>query len=139
MIQYHFETEFKLKPIAKFSDWINGIIRHYQFLPGTLNYIFCDDAYLLELNKKYLSHDTYTDIITFDYTTENQLSGDIFLSVERIRENAGIYGVEFKEELLRVMSHGLLHLMGYKDKTEADSEIMREKENECIEMFHVEP
>lgn len=139
MIQYHFETEFKLAPIAKFTHWINGILQHYQFLPGDLNYIFCDDAYLLELNKKYLAHDTYTDIITFDYSTETQLSGDIFLSVERIRENAKTYGVEFNEELLRVMSHGLLHLMGYKDKTEADSEIMREKENECIEMFHVEP
>ncbi|MGB5369835.1 MAG: rRNA maturation RNase YbeY, partial [Flavobacteriaceae bacterium] len=92
----------------------------------------------LELNKKYLSHDTYTDIISFDYSEGRSIAGDIFVSVERVRENAKLFGTTFVEELRRVMAHGLLHLMGYKDKSKKDIEIMRRKEMEKMKLFHVE-
>ncbi|MEH6679555.1 MAG: rRNA maturation RNase YbeY [Sediminicola sp.] len=138
MIQYHFETDFELGQLSKYSDWLNGIILSTNFIAGDLNYIFCDDPYLLDINQKYLDHDTYTDIITFDYTEQHILAGDIFISIDRIKENAQNFEVTFQNELLRVMSHGLLHLMGYGDKSVQESLLMREKENECIEMFHVE-
>ena len=138
MIEYNFELEFCLENEAKFADWIKRIIGSEGCFLGDISYIFCGDDYLLEMNKKYLEHDTYTDIITFDYTNGNLISGDIFISVERVRENALEFGIEFQEELLRVMSHGILHLMGYKDKTEGDIGIMRDKENEMMKLFHVE-
>ena len=96
---------------------------------GDVNYIFCDDAYLLEINQQYLQHDTYTDIITFDYCEGDVLNGDIFISVERVRENAQQYKVTFQEELVRVMAHGILHLCGYKDKKKAEAEEMRSRKN----------
>jgi probable rRNA maturation factor len=105
---------------------------------SALSYIFCNDQYLLDLNQTYLSHDTLTDIITFDYVEGTVVSGDIFISVDRLKENAAIFKVSFEEERLRVMAHGLLHLMGYKDKTTEDQEVMSNKENEKIKMFHVE-
>jgi len=103
-----------------------------------LSYIFCNDQYLLGLNQSYLSHDTFTDIITFDYVEGTTISGDIFISVDRLEENAAIFKVSFEEERLRVMAHGLLHLMGHKDKTTEDQLVMSNKENEKIKMFHVE-
>ncbi|MEJ1221458.1 rRNA maturation RNase YbeY [Sediminicola sp. 1XM1-17] len=138
MIDFHFETEFELENTAKYSDWITRIITGHQRSHAQIDYIFCDDEFLLDINQKYLDHDTYTDIITFDYTEDKTIAGDIFISIDRIQENAGTFDVEFHNELLRVMSHGVLHLLGYKDKTDNDSLLMREKENECINMFHVE-
>ncbi len=138
MIEYNYEIDFRLDNEAYFTDWITRMLRVEEFLLGDVSYIFCDDEYLLEINKKYLEHDTYTDIISFDYTSGSLLSGDIFISVERLRDNAIKYEVEFREELLRVMSHGILHLIGYKDKAEDDIKVMRAKEKEMIELFHVE-
>ena len=138
MIEYHYETNFKLEGEKDFTDWITRICKVEMQTLGPLTYIFCSDGYLLEVNKKYLDHDTFTDIITFDYTEGKELSGDIFISTDRLRENAATFGVSFREELLRVMVHGVLHLMGYKDKTDQDRALMRNKENEMIALFHVE-
>jgi len=138
MIEYNFELDFHLDDQTKFSEWISRIIVSEGFLLGDLSYIFCKDSYLLEINRKYLEHDTYTDIITFDYTSGDLISGDIFISIDRVRENALEYNIEFQEELLRVMSHGILHLMGYEDKRDGDILVMRNKENEMIKLFHVE-
>ena len=138
MIDFHFETDFELEDTSKYSDWITRIITTHNRKHSQIDYIFCDDEYLLDINIKYLDHDTYTDIITFDYTEEKVIGGDIFISVDRLKENASLFKVDFNDELLRVMSHGVLHLLGYKDKSEEDSDVMRKKENECIKMFHVE-
>jgi rRNA maturation RNase YbeY len=96
---------------------------------GNLCFIFCTDDFLLDINKKYLEHDYFTDVITFDYTVDNSVSGDIFISVERVDENAREFGVSFEHELSRVMYHGVLHLCGYKDKSEDEARTMREKED----------
>ncbi len=138
MIDFHFETDFELEDTSKYSDWVTRIITTHKRKHSQIDYIFCDDEYLLDINQKYLDHDTYTDIITFDYTEDKVIGGDIFISVDRLKENASKFKVAFKDELLRVMSHGVLHLLGYKDKSEDDSDVMRKKENECINMFHVE-
>jgi rRNA maturation RNase YbeY len=105
---------------------------------GEISFIFCDDDYLLDINQKYLDHDTYTDIISFDSSVGNILNGDIFISTERVEENANTYGIGFSEELKRVIIHGVLHFCGYKDKTPEQEQLMREKEEEKMEMFHVE-
>ena len=102
---------------------------------GNINYIFCDDEYLHKINVKYLQHDTLTDIITFDYTEGKVLHSDIYISVERIKENAEVFKVPFQKEFLRVLAHGLLHLCGYKDKRPKDSVIMRSKEEEKMLLF----
>jgi len=137
-INYNYETRFGLKNENNYSDWLNRIINSESFDTGELSFVFCDDAYLLELNKKYLNHDTLTDIITFDYTEGINVSGDIFISVERVKENANDFGCPVKEELLRVMAHGVLHLLGYNDKSSGEVEVMRQKEEEKIKLFHVE-
>ncbi len=139
MIDFHFESELKLKDLTKFSDWVSRIIESEGFQLGQIDYIFCADDYLLRVNQEYLNHDTFTDIITFDYSDERTLSGDIFISSDRVSENARTYDVTFENELLRVMSHGVLHLMGYGDKTENEQSVMRTKEEEKIKLFHVEP
>ncbi|MFT7067031.1 MAG: rRNA maturation RNase YbeY [Sediminicola sp.] len=138
MIDFHFETDFELENTTKYSDWATRILAAHQRTHSQIDYIFCDDSYLLDINQKHLNHDTYTDIITFDYTVGEIIAGDVFISVDRLKENATNFKVDFKDELLRVMSHGILHLIGYNDKTEEESVLMREKENECINMFHVE-
>ena len=138
MIEFHFETRFELSNIEKYRGWIRTVCVSEGYGVGDLNYIFCDDSYLLDINWKYLQHDTLTDIISFDYTVGKIISGDIYISVERVRENGNEYKVPFEDELLRVMSHGLLHLAGYKDKKEAHIQEMRSKEEEKIKMFHVE-
>ncbi len=105
---------------------------------GEINYIFCDDEYLHKINLEYLNHDTLTDIISFDYTMGNELSGDVFVSVERVKDNAVDFNVPFEDELKRVLVHGVLHYCGYKDKGEADELLMRSKEDEKLALFHVE-
>lgn len=136
MISFNYETDFTLpKNEEIFEAWISKIITSEAKELGEINYIFCDDVYLHEINVKYLDHDTLTDIITFDYTEEKTLSGDIFISVERVADNASDFKQPFENELLRVMAHGVLHLCGYKDKTDADSQKMREKEDEKIGLF----
>ena len=138
MITFNYETDFELQNEADYEAWIESIIESEDFTEGEINFIFCDDSYLHKINVEYLDHDTFTDIISFDYTIGNLISGDIFISIERVKENAKEYEVSFNKELLRVMSHGILHYCGFKDKSEEDSNLMRQKENEKMEMFHVE-
>lgn len=136
MINFHYETDFQITSEAKYIAWIEKIISSEQKLIGELNYIFCDDAYLFKLNVDYLDHDTLTDIISFDYSDHITIQGDIFISVDRVKENAKEYKVSLENELRRVMSHGILHYCGYKDKTEEDTKIMRQKEEEKIALFN---
>ena len=137
-IDYHYESEFRLDDETKYSEWISRVAASEKIYLGPINYIFCDDAYLIDLNQKYLEHDTLTDIITFDYSDGSSISGDIFISFERVEENAKEFRVNIKTELRRVMVHGLLHLLGYNDKEEKERAEMRAKENEKIKLFHVE-
>ncbi|MDO4229280.1 MAG: rRNA maturation RNase YbeY [Capnocytophaga sp.] len=136
MITFNYETNFEL-PYSEliFKQWIEKIIVSENKELGDINYIFCDDNYLYQINVEYLNHDTLTDIITFDYTEGDVLSSDIFISVERVQDNANDFGVSFQTELLRVMAHGVLHLCGYKDKTDTDSLQMRTKEEEKMIFF----
>jgi probable rRNA maturation factor len=138
MISFNYELDFQLENETQFQNWISNVIQSENKTEGDINYIFCDDEYLLTINQQYLNHDYYTDIISFDYSVGNELHGDIFVSIERVKENAKEYNVTFDEELKRVIIHGILHYCGYKDKLEADEQLMRNKENEKIKMFHVE-
>ena len=124
---------FGLKEKLKHKAWLKNVAKAEGFKIGALNYIFCSDAYLLDINQKYLSHNTLTDIVTFDHSEDPQMiEGDIFISIERVRENALKFDSE-ASELKRVMVHGLLHLIGYKDKDKAQKALMRNKENEHLE------
>jgi len=128
-IEFHSECDFELKNQQDIVVWMNAIAKEEGKHIGALNYIFCDDEYLHKINVEFLDHDTYTDIITFDYCVGNELISDIYVSVERVKENAHEFSDSFEEELYRVLVHGLLHLCGYKDKSEEDKDIMRKKEN----------
>ena len=131
---YSEETGFKLKNKQKIRTWLKGIVYEEKQVPCDLSYIFCTDAYLLELNKKFLDHDTYTDILTFSNTDDtSRISGDIFISIDRVRENTTKYHQPFDRELTRVMVHGVLHLLGYKDKTQKEKKLMTEKEDISLE------
>ena len=138
MIEFNYETDFELTDEALYADWIARAIVSEGKKVGEINYIFCDDEYLVELNQEYLDHDTLTDVISFDYTVGNEISGDIFISTERVMDNAIDYKVPFEDELKRVMVHGVLHYCGYKDKEDDDEKLMRAKEEEKILLFHVE-
>ena len=137
-LNFYSENDFQLREEALYEAWIRRIIESENRKLEEISYIFCDDEYLLEINQKYLDHDTYTDIISFDNSVGNILAGDIFISTERVGENAREYGVDFQEELRRVMAHGILHFCGYKDKSDEESILMRQKEEEKMRMFHVE-
>lgn len=126
---------FKLKEKTKLKAWIKTVTEKEKHRLGDISYIFCSDDELLEINIQHLNHNTYTDIITFDYTEGNRISSDIFISVDRVEENAKKFKVSFEEELHRVMIHGILHLCGYKDKSKADAELMRKKENVALKLF----
>lgn len=132
MISFNYETELQLHNEEKLSEWISKAIINEGFNEGEINYIFCDDAYLLKLNVKYLEHDTLTDIISFDYTIGKQINGDVYISAERVSDNAKDYNVTFENEMSRVLIHGILHYCGYKDKTQAEETEMRSKENYYI-------
>lgn len=124
------DISFKPKNKAVIRQWLKETIVSEGYALKELNYIFCSDSYLLQMNQQYLDHDTFTDIITFDNSEmEKTIVGDIFISVDRIRENAKVYNVTEKRELHRVMVHGLLHLLGYQDKKPADKKLMTEKED----------
>ena len=129
MISFNYETDLQLDHEDHWSQWISDALTNEGFSEGEINYIFCDDAYLLDLNIEFLDHDTLTDIISFDYTLGKLINGDIYISVERVRENAKDFEVSFENELSRVMIHGILHYCGFKDKTEAEAAEMRRKEN----------
>lgn len=136
MIEFNYETDFKLDDEALIQNWISVCIETYGFKEGELNYVFCDDDYLLKLNVEFLDHDTLTDIISFDYTMGKLISGDIFISVERVRENAQIFNQTIDNEIHRVMIHGILHYMGFKDKTLKDNDLMRLEEDKCLALFN---
>lgn len=131
-ISFNYEMDFQLDNEELMSHWIANTIVSEGFTAGEINYIFCDDAYLLDLNIEFLNHDTLTDIISFDYTLGKLINGDVYISIERVRENANDFGVSFANELHRVMIHGILHYCGYKDKTEDQIIEMRSKENYYI-------
>lgn len=137
MISFNYELDFEITEEQTYSDWISNIISSENKTEGEINYIFCDDDYLLEINQQYLNHDTLTDIISFDYSLGNEIHGDIYISIERVKDNAVDFNVSFEEELKRVLAHGVLHYCGYKDKTESDEQLMRSKEDEKIKLFHV--
>ena len=138
IINFYSENQFELQDKELYENWIKKVIASEGKKTGEISFIFCDDEYLLEINRKYLDHDTYTDIISFDNTLGKILQGDIFISTERVAENAEAFEVNFEEELRRVLVHGILHFAGYTDKTEEDKSLMRQKEEEKMKMFHVE-
>lgn len=138
MISFNYESDFILEQEPVYASWIETIILSENKTLGEISYIFCNDEYLHNINMQYLNHDTLTDIISFDYTEGDIISGDIFVSIERVKDNAIDFKVTFEEELKRVLAHGVLHYCGYKDKTDADATLMRTKENEKIKLFHVE-
>jgi probable rRNA maturation factor len=138
MINFNYETDFNLDNEEAIAAWLGNVITSENKKEGEINYIFCDDEYLHKINVEYLDHDTLTDIISFDYSMGNELHGDIFVSIERVKDNATDFNVAFEEELKRVLVHGILHYCGYKDKGEAEEILMRSKEDEKIAMFHVE-
>ena len=129
MIEFHNEIEFVLQNQGELQRWIKKVITSENKEMGEINYIFCSDEYLLERNIKYLDHDTLTDIITFNYCKGKIITSDIMISIDRVKENSTIFDNSFSEELHRVMIHGILHLIGYDDKTEKEKILMREKEN----------
>jgi probable rRNA maturation factor len=133
MIEFNYETEFTLNNEDHLNNWIQNCIQAEGFKTGEINYIFCDDDYLHKLNVEFLKHDTLTDVISFDNTVGKIVSGDIFISIERVKENATIFDTSFVNELNRVMIHGILHYLGYKDKKEEDVVVMRNKENQFLQ------
>ena len=138
MINFNYESDFTLDNEEVISTWLSAVIVSENKNEGEINYIFCDDEYLHKINVEYLDHDTLTDVISFDYTMGNEISGDVFVSVERVLDNSKDYNTSFDEELKRVLVHGVLHYCGYKDKSEEDEALMRNKEEEKLAMFHVE-
>ncbi|MBV6639876.1 MAG: rRNA maturation RNase YbeY [Cyclobacteriaceae bacterium] len=142
MIPIYFQNsdiDFDLPiPEERVKQWIVDVIEAENHRLDELSYVFTSDESLLEINQSYLNHDTYTDIITFDYSDEaNTINGEILISVDRVKENAENFEVEFVHELARVMIHGVIHLLGYNDKTANEKTIMREKENTCISLLKI--
>ncbi len=135
-INFYFEDieEFQLDR-PKSRKWINNSISNEGCQSGDITFIFCSDDYLLEINKQYLDHDYYTDIITFDYVKGDVISGDIFISIDRVRENAATFEVSFINELNRILIHGVLHLLGYKDKSVEEKRLMTSKEDDYLEYY----
>lgn len=136
------DVHFELENEQNLKKWISNVVLRRGKAVGNISYLFCDDNYLLGVNRQYLNHDTYTDIITFDYVVGNLVSGDIMISVDRVGENAEKFGVPFEQELHRVVIHGVLHLLGQGDKTDLEAAEMRRLENDALalwnEMFHGE-
>ncbi len=132
---FYEDIDFKLSQINKNKKWIQFIINKEDFNLNHINFIFCSDTYLHSINIEYLNHDTLTDIITFDYSEGNTLEGEIYISIDRVKDNAEGLGIEFESELRRVMAHGVLHMMGYGDKNKEEKSIMRLKEDSCISLY----
>ena len=132
MITFQNTSKFKVKDLRKKKIWLNSISKNEGKEIGNLNFLFVDDKEMLKYNKKYLQHESYTDIITFDNSLNNKIAGDIVISLERVNENAKYYRVSYNYELERVMAHGLLHLLGYNDKNKEEKIIIRKKENHYL-------
>ncbi|MFT5925855.1 MAG: putative rRNA maturation factor [Rubritalea sp.] len=137
MIELNYQNNFKRLDEVSYSKWLVQVAVSENKTLGELSFVFCSDEFLLKINQDHLNHDTYTDIITFDYSDNGLISGEIYISTERVKENAGRFSVSEINELHRVMAHGVLHLCGYGDKSEFETQLMRDKENEKIGMFHV--
>ena len=137
MITYHYQTGFELEHPSKYTDWIEKCLKSFNASSGPIEYIFCSDESLLEINRQHLNHDYYTDIITFQYEGVPEVSGDIYISIDRVKENADRFGETFDRELKRVMIHGILHLLGFKDGTLQEKSEMRSNEDKLMGMFHV--
>ncbi|MBD0831242.1 rRNA maturation RNase YbeY [Aestuariibaculum sediminum] len=135
MINFNYETDFKIDNEDQITNWIVTVIETEGFKLEEINYVFCDDDYLYKLNVEFLDHETLTDIISFDYTVGKLIQGDIFISVERVKENAQDFNVPFNKELQRVIVHGVLHYCGYKDKSTSEAKLMREKEDYYLEQL----
>jgi rRNA maturation RNase YbeY len=135
MIDFFSETDFELSNPDVIAAWVLETIINEKHELGDVSFIFCDDAYLHKLNVQFLDHDTLTDVISFDNSLGIQIHGEIYISIERVRENATAFSVSFNEELRRVMIHGILHFCGYKDKTKEDEHLMRSKENRALELL----
>lgn len=135
MIDYNSENTFTLENEALLSNWIEQVILSEEKKLGDINFVFCDDDYLHKMNLEFLNHDTLTDVISFDYTVGKIIQGDVFISTERVADNASDFKVSLEEELHRVMVHGILHYCGYKDKTEEDAKLMRSKENHYLQLL----
>lgn len=136
MINFFSETEFDLQDQEYYRDWIYACVDKEGAKVGNVNVIFCSDEYLLEINKNHLDHDYFTDIITFDYSDDEQLVGDLFISVDRIADHAFEFKTTFDRELARVLIHGFLHLLQYNDKTDSEQKIMRKKEDDCLNFLY---
>ena len=132
MISFNYETEFILNTEKDISAWVSFVILEEKCKLGEINYIFCDDNYLHKINVDFLNHDTLTDIISFDYSVGKELHGDIYISIERVLDNAKDFNTNFDDELARVIIHGVLHYCGYKDKSAVEQTIMRAKENHYL-------
>ena len=135
-IEFHSEDlDFSLSNPEQVADWIASIIEQHEFELVGLTYVFCSDDYLHQMNVEYLDHDTLTDIITFDNADEEgTVEGDIFVSIDRVRDNAQTLGIPFEDELHRVLIHGVLHLLGFKDKTDEQEALMRKQEDSCLSL-----
>lgn len=134
-IRFSIETKYSLKNRTLIKQWVKTVVENKGKKLGDVSYILCDDDYLLEVNRQYLKHDYYTDIITFDYTENDCIGGDLFISIDRVKDNATALQVPEHEELMRVMIHGVLHLLGLKDKSEEEVKQMRKAEEECLELL----
>lgn len=135
MIRFDFQKACDFKPTLDHKLWIKEIIRREAKMPGDITYFFCDDEYIYDQNVRFLNHDTLTDIITFDSCIGDLVQGNILISYDRVEENARKFNVSVQEETLRVVAHGVLHLCGYKDKTDEEAALMRKKENETLELY----
>ena len=134
MIDFSYQTEFELTSTEEIINWIGGVIASEGFEEGDINFIFCDDDFLYNLNVKFLDHDTLTDIISFDYSLGKEIHGEVYISVDRVSENSVNFKTEFNEELHRVIIHGILHFCGYKDKTPAEADKMRSMEDQALSL-----
>ena len=130
------DIDFELLEAQKVKKWITEVVQRRQKRVGNISYLFCDDEYLLGVNQQYLNHDTYTDIITFDYVAADLISGDIMISIDRVGENASQFGVPFEQELHRVIIHGVLHLLGQGDKFDSEAAEMRRQEEESLTLWN---
>ena len=129
------DVTFSPKQKILLKNWLKNLCSRHGFRAGDIQFIYCSDEYLLKLNQQYLQHNTYTDIITFDYTLDKLVSGDIFISIDRVSENAKKLQLKFEDELHRVMAHGVLHLMGYKDKNPKAQKTMTAAEDKALSML----
>ena len=134
MIDFSYQTEFELTSTEEIINWIGGVLTSEGFEEGDIDFIFCDDDFLYNLNKEFLHHDTLTDIISFDYSLGKEIHGEVYISVDRVSENSVNFKTEFNDELHRVIIHGILHLCGYKDKTPAEADKMRSMEDQALNL-----